>query len=75
MTELSGGGSVDTIDERTARYVVEPLERGFGYTLGMRGVLLSSLPGAAVTSIGSRASGMSSPPSKAFFVRTSRTSR
>jgi DNA-directed RNA polymerase subunit alpha len=45
--------SVDTIDERTARYVVEPLERGFGYTLGncMRRVLLSSLPGAAVTSI------------------------
>jgi DNA-directed RNA polymerase subunit alpha len=33
--------------------VVEPLERGFGYTLGncMRRVLLSSLPGAAATSI------------------------
>jgi DNA-directed RNA polymerase subunit alpha len=45
--------SVDAIDERTARYVVEPLERGFGYTLGncMRRVLLSSLQGAAATSI------------------------
>jgi DNA-directed RNA polymerase subunit alpha len=45
--------TVETIDERTARYIVEPLERGFGYTLGncMRRVLLSSLPGAAATSI------------------------
>ncbi|NTW28367.1 MAG: DNA-directed RNA polymerase subunit alpha [Coriobacteriia bacterium] len=44
---------VDRIDERVARYVVEPLERGFGYTLGncMRRVLLSSLQGAAATSI------------------------
>jgi DNA-directed RNA polymerase subunit alpha len=44
---------VDRIDDRTARYVVEPLERGFGYTLGncMRRVLLSSLSGAAATSI------------------------
>ena len=35
------------------RFVVEPLERGFGTTLGnsLRRVLLSSLPGAAVTSI------------------------
>ena len=45
--------SVEAIDERTARYVVEPLERGFGYTLGnsMRRILLSSLPGAAAKSI------------------------
>jgi len=45
--------SVVPIDTRTARYVVEPLERGFGYTLGncMRRVLLSSLQGAAATSI------------------------
>lgn len=36
-----------------ARYVVEPLDRGFGTTLGnaLRRVLLSSLPGAAVTAI------------------------
>lgn len=41
------------IDARTARYVVEPLERGYGYTLGnsLRRVLLSSLRGAAATSI------------------------
>ena len=35
------------------RFVVEPLERGFGHTLGnaLRRCLLSSLPGAAVTSV------------------------
>lgn len=35
------------------RFILEPLERGFGTTLGnsMRRVLLSSLPGAAITSI------------------------
>ena len=37
-------------DERTARFIIEPLERGFGHTLGnsVRRVLLSSLQGAAV---------------------------
>jgi DNA-directed RNA polymerase subunit alpha len=37
-------------DGRSARFVVEPLERGFGHTLGnsVRRVLLSSLRGAAV---------------------------
>lgn len=37
-------------DDRTAEFVMEPLERGFGHTLGnsMRRVLLSSLRGAAV---------------------------
>jgi len=45
--------TVEQIDDRVARYVVEPLERGFGYTLGncMRRVLLSSLQGAAATSV------------------------
>ena len=45
--------TVDRIDDRVARYIVEPLERGFGYTLGncMRRVLLSSLQGAAATSV------------------------
>ena len=40
-------------DGRYGRFVVEPLERGFGNTLGnsLRRVLLSSLPGVAVTSI------------------------
>ena len=35
------------------RFIVEPLERGYGATLGnsLRRVLLSSLPGAAITSI------------------------
>ena len=36
-----------------ASYDIEPLEAGYGWTLGnaLRRVLLSSLPGAAVTSI------------------------
>lgn len=45
---------VETSEENTyARFVVEPLERGYGTTLGnsLRRVLLSSLPGAAVTSL------------------------
>ena len=39
--------------ENYGKFVVEPLERGYGTTLGnsLRRVLLSSLPGAAVTSI------------------------
>ena len=44
--ELSQDGSY-------GKFVIEPLERGFGNTLGnaLRRVLLSSLPGVAVTSI------------------------
>ena len=40
-------------DASYGKYVVEPLERGYGTTLGnaLRRVLLSSLPGTAVTSI------------------------
>lgn len=40
-------------DYRYGRFVIEPLERGYGTTLGnsLRRVLLSSLPGAAVTSV------------------------
>lgn len=40
-------------DGRYGKFAVEPLERGFGITLGnsLRRVLLSSLPGAAVTSV------------------------
>ena len=40
-------------NEHYGRFVVEPLERGFGHTLGnaLRRSLLSSLPGAAVTSV------------------------
>ncbi len=41
------------VGEKYGKFVVEPLERGFGQTLGnaLRRVLLSSLPGAAVTSV------------------------
>ncbi|MCZ2828012.1 DNA-directed RNA polymerase subunit alpha [Modestobacter sp. VKM Ac-2986] len=43
----------ETIDAQRSRFVIEPLEPGFGYTLGnsLRRTLLSSIPGAAVTSI------------------------
>ena len=45
---------VETSSDKTyGKFVVEPLERGYGITLGnsLRRVLLSSLPGAAVTSV------------------------
>ena len=40
-------------DSKYGKFVVEPLERGYGTTLGnsLRRILLSSLPGAAVTAI------------------------
>ena len=40
-------------DKNYGKFIVEPLERGYGTTLGssLRRILLSSLPGAAVTSI------------------------
>ena len=40
-------------DESYGRYVIEPLERGYGTTLGnsLRRILLSSLPGTAVTTV------------------------
>jgi DNA-directed RNA polymerase subunit alpha len=43
----------DIVGDHRSRFVIEPLEPGFGYTLGnsMRRTLLSSIPGAAVTSI------------------------
>lgn len=50
---LRPGVTGDVIDGQNADFVVEPLERGFGHTLGncIRRVLLSSLPGSAITSI------------------------
>ncbi len=45
---------IETSDDNTyGKFVVEPLERGYGTTLGnsLRRVLLSSLPGAAITTI------------------------
>lgn len=43
----------NTGDDSYGKYVVEPLERGYGTTLGnsLRRILLSSLPGTAVTTI------------------------
>lgn len=43
----------EKINEQRSRFTIEPLEPGFGYTLGnsMRRTLLSSIPGSAVTSI------------------------
>ncbi len=43
--------NVETINDRHAKVSLEPLERGFGHTLGnaLRRILLSSMPGCAVT--------------------------
>ncbi len=44
---------VQHLDATHARIALEPLERGFGYTLGnaLRRILLSSMPGCAVTEV------------------------
>jgi DNA-directed RNA polymerase subunit alpha len=53
MLETPIGASIEVRERRDnyAKFVIEPLERGFGITLGnaLRRVLLSSIPGAAVT--------------------------
>jgi DNA-directed RNA polymerase subunit alpha len=43
----------EVVSDARSRFVVEPLEPGFGYTLGntMRRTLLSRIPGAAITSV------------------------
>jgi DNA-directed RNA polymerase subunit alpha len=43
----------ETVEENRGSFAIEPLDRGFGYTFGnsLRRVLLSSLAGAAVTSV------------------------
>jgi DNA-directed RNA polymerase subunit alpha len=45
--------SEESVDDHRSRFVIEPLEPGFGYTLGnsLRRTLLSSIPGASITSI------------------------
>src|SRR5690349_715476 len=47
------GIHVERTSDNRAKVVVEPLERGFGHTLGnaLRRVLLSSIPGAAITEV------------------------
>ncbi|HEX7027245.1 MAG TPA: DNA-directed RNA polymerase subunit alpha, partial [Gammaproteobacteria bacterium] len=44
---------VTSLSDTRAKVVLEPLERGFGHTLGnaLRRILLSSMPGAAVTEV------------------------
>jgi DNA-directed RNA polymerase subunit alpha len=43
----------ENVDPARSRFIIEPLEPGFGYTLGnsLRRTLLSSIPGAAVSSV------------------------
>ncbi len=45
--------SSDSVEDHRGSFTIEPLDRGFGYTFGnsLRRVLLSSLSGAAVTSV------------------------
>jgi DNA-directed RNA polymerase subunit alpha len=45
--------TTETVEDNRGSFTVEPLDRGFGYTFGnsLRRVLLSSLGGAAVTSV------------------------
>ena len=69
--ELKSGSDA----KRKATFVAEPLERGFGLTLGnaLRRVLLSSLQGAAITSIKLKTCCTNSRRSRAF-VKMSPTS-
>src|SRR4030081_2686782 len=45
--------SAEKVEDNRGTFTIEPLDRGFGYTFGnsLRRVLLSSLSGAAVTSV------------------------
>ncbi|MBB1508772.1 MULTISPECIES: DNA-directed RNA polymerase subunit alpha [unclassified Tessaracoccus] len=47
------GLTEEVVSDHRSRFIIEPLEPGFGYTLGnsLRRTLLSSIPGASVTSI------------------------
>ena len=53
VLEAPAGANIEVRERRDnyAKFVIEPLERGFGITVGnaLRRVLLSSIPGAAVT--------------------------
>src|ERR671923_3041998 len=50
LTIVRASVSEEQINERMSKFIVEPLEPGFGYTVGnaMRRTLLSSVPGAAI---------------------------
>lgn len=53
MIDLNFKIKTETQNETYGKFVIEPLETGYAHTLGnaLRRVLLSSLPGAAVTSV------------------------
>ena len=63
---------VDELDKNNLRVVLEPFERGFGYTIGhsLRRIMLSYMPGAAITEAANRCFAYinrkagSSPPKK-----------
>jgi DNA-directed RNA polymerase subunit alpha len=66
----------EVVSDTRSRFVLDPLEPGFGYTLGnsLRRTLLSSIPGAAVTNI--RIAGVSTssqlfPVSRKTLLRSS----
>src|SRR5438046_8662942 len=45
--------SEEVVSQNRSRFTIEPLEPGFGYTVGnsLRRTLLSSIPGAAISSV------------------------
>ena len=47
------GPQIESLTDNRAKVVIEPLERGYGHTLGnaLRRVLLSSIPGFAITEV------------------------
>ena len=47
------GPQIERLGDNRAKVVIEPLERGYGHTLGnaLRRVLLSSIPGFAITEV------------------------
>ncbi|WP_022836602.1 DNA-directed RNA polymerase subunit alpha [Salisaeta longa] len=51
--EMPEGVQIETMDDQSGRFIIEPLEQGFGVTIGnaLRRVLLSSLRGLAITAI------------------------
>lgn len=53
MVQLPEGVRVEEVSETFGRFVIQPLERGYGVTIGnaLRRVLLSSLPGVAITAV------------------------
>lgn len=59
---------IEQVSSTHAKVTLEPLERGFGHTLGnaLRRILLSSMPGCAVTEVEIDVYYMSTAPKKAF---------